>query len=253
MQPPPPPALAAPLHHLVLAAAVGAAATAAAAYWFDWRWRGPERPGVAHGVAGLVGGTPLLRIASLSAATGCDVLAKYEAGNPGGSVKDRVALEVLRAAAASGRLAPGGTVTEGSVGSTGVSLATLAPAHGFRAAVWMPDDAAVEKVALMAAVGAAVTRVRPAPFSHPEHFVRAARTAAAAAPPGAALFADQFENPANAAAHERGTGPELWRQAHGRLDAFVCGAGTGGTLAGVGAALKKRDPRIKARNCGARG
>ena len=156
-----------------------------------------------------------------------------------------MALEVLRAAAASGRLAPGGTVTEGSVGSTGVSLATLAPAHGFRAAVWMPDDAAVEKVALMAAVGAAVTRVRPAPFSHPEHFVRAARTAAAAAPPGAALFADQFENPANPLTHERSTGPEIWEQMGHSLDAVVCGVGSGGTLTGLGRYFKGVAPRLE--------
>ncbi|CAG9460987.1 unnamed protein product [Pedinophyceae sp. YPF-701] len=199
---------------------------------------------VVDGLEGLIGNTPLVRIRSLSEETGCEILAKAEFLNPGGSVKDRVALSVLREAMDSGRLSPGGTVFEGTVGSTGVSLATLAPALGVRAHICMPDDAALEKVALLNALGATVERLRPVSISHPDHFVNVARRRAADAPnPPGGVFADQFENAANLDAH-LATGEEIWRQTGGRIDAFVSGAGTGGTLAGVSRALKQRDPAV---------
>ena len=198
---------------------------------------------------GLIGNTPLVRIESLSAATGCEIFGKCEFLNPGGSVKDRVALRILQEALASGALRPGGLVTEGTAGSTGISLALVAPSLGLRCHVVLPDDAAAEKALTLAALGASVKQVRPVSITHPEHYVNVARRRAeevlAAEGPGSALFADQFENLANLRAHREGTAPELWAQLGGRLDAFVCAAGTGGTLAGVASYLKARDPRIR--------
>jgi cysteine synthase len=245
-----------PLPLLLAAAfAAGAAASASASYWW-WRRRAAEqaalsRPPIAASVADLVGRTPLLRIASLSDATGCTILVKCEFLNPFGSVKDRVALAVLSGARADGRLEAGGLVTEGTAGSTGVALAGLAPLFGARAAVWLPDDAAPEKAATLRALGAAASAVRPVPIAHPAHFTHAARqaaereVAAAGNRPSAALFVDQFHSAANAAAHASTTGPEIWAGTGGRVDAFVCGAGTGGTLAGVGAYLRSRNPAIR--------
>jgi len=207
----------------------------------------PPPPAV-DGIEGCIGNTPLLRLRSLSAATGCTILAKAELLNPGGSPKDRVALAVIRAAEAEGLLAPGrgDTIYEGTVGSTGISLATLARALGYRAHVCMPDDQSAEKAALLREMGAAVERVPVAPIVDPAHYVNLARrraaehAAAPAARPGSrGFFADQFETPANARAHQTTTGPEIWAQARGRVDAFVCGAGTGGTLAGVARHLKR--------------
>jgi cysteine synthase A len=204
---------------------------------------------IAPDLPSLVGSTPLLRVGSLSDATGCDILVKCEFLNPGGSVKDRVAKAVLELALKGGTLAPGGLVTEGTAGSTGVALATLAPAYGLSAAVWLPDDAAPEKAALLASLAARVTRVRPVPIAHPGHFVHAARAGAADATERlgfpTSLFSDQFESPASAAVHASTTGPEIWRGTAGRIDAFVCGAGTGGTLAGVGAALRAKKPSVR--------
>lgn len=196
-----------------------------------------ELPPTAAGLAALIGNTPLVRLASLSEATGCEILAKAEFLNPGGSVKDRVALQIVEEAFREGRLAAGGLVTEGTVGSTGVSLALVAAAFGCRCFIAMPDDAAEEKAATLVALGAEVRRLRPVSITHPDHFVNVARRAAAADPN--AVFADQFENPANFRAHLR-TGEEIWAQCGGRVDAFVSGAGTGGTIAGVSAALKRR-------------
>ncbi|KAL4430687.1 hypothetical protein ABPG75_005943 [Micractinium tetrahymenae] len=197
---------------------------------------------VGEGLADLVGNTPLIRIRSLSEQTGCEILAKAEFLNPGGSVKDRVALEIIQEALAKGRLAPGGLVTEGTVGSTGVSLAMCAAAYGCRAFIAMPDDAAVEKAQMLQALGAEVQRLRPVSITHPDHFVNVARRRAAEQPN--AIFADQFENPANFRAHLK-TGEEIWEQTRGRVDAFVSGAGTGGTIAGVSCYLKQRRPGVQ--------
>ena len=197
--------------------------------------------GVVDGVAGLVGCTPLVRIPSLSAATGCDILAKAEFLNPGGSVKDRVALQILREAAEAGRLRPGDWVCEGTAGSTGISLALLSRSAGLRSLVVMPDDAAEEKAATVRAHGGEAVRVRPVSIANPEHFVNRARRAATER---GGIFADQFENLANFRAHLQ-TGEEIWEQCRGQLDAFVCAAGTGGTLAGVSRALKGRDRGVQ--------
>lgn len=164
-------------------------------------------------------------------------------------MKDRVAARILQEALASGRLRPGGLVTEGTAGSTGISLALVAPCFGVRCHVVMPDDAAEEKAATIRALGATVERVRPVGITHPQHFVNVARRVAQAEldahGPGAALFADQFENTANFRAHCETTGPEIWAQTGGRVDAFVAAAGTGGTLAGVAACLRERQPRVR--------
>jgi len=203
-----------------------------------------EAAPVGEGLAALIGNTPLIRIRSLSEQTGCEVLAKAEFLNPGGSIKDRVALRMVQEAFADGRLKPGGLITEGTVGSTGVSLALVAASVGCRCFVAMPDDAASEKHQLLLALGAEVQRVRPVSITHPDHHVNVARRRAAAEPPGTALFADQFENPDNTKAH-LDTGREIWEQTGGRLHAFVCGAGTGGTIAGVSSFLKAQDPTVK--------
>ena len=180
---------------------------------------------MAFSVLDVVGNTPMIRVASLSDATGCDVLIKCEFANPGGSVKDRVALKIMREAMANGTLRRGGVVAEGTAGSTGVSVAMVANALGCEAFLSLPDDAATEKTQLMRAFGAEVQPVRPVAITHEDHFVNVARRRARAAAlgrggemskrketDGGGLFCDQFENLANARAHFEGTGPEIWEQ-----------------------------------------
>ncbi|KAI1202717.1 cysteine synthase-like protein [Nemania serpens] len=203
-------------------------------------------PGIVSGIEGCIGGTPLMEIHSLSAATGRTILAKAEFLNgAGNSPKDRVALRMIQVAEARGLLVPGrgDTIYEGTVGSTGISIAALARARGYRAHICMPDDQALEKSDLLHHLGAAVERVPVAPITSPAHFVnlarrRAAEHTASQADASRGFFADQFENPANYEAHEAATGPEIVAQTGGRLDAFVAGAGTGGTIAGVARYLK---------------
>ncbi|KAI1115691.1 cysteine synthase-like protein [Nemania sp. NC0429] len=203
-------------------------------------------PGIVSGIEGCIGGTPLVEIHSLSAATGRTILAKAEFLNgAGNSPKDRVALRMIEVAEARGLLVPGrgDTIYEGTVGSTGISIAALARARGYRAHICMPDDQALEKSDLLHHLGATVERVPVAPITSPEHFVnlarrRAAEHTASGADASRGFFADQFENPANYEAHEATTGPEIVAQTGGRLDAFVAGAGTGGTIAGVARYLK---------------
>lgn len=196
-----------------------------------------------------IGNTPVTRVESLSALTGCELYVKCEFLNPGGSVKDRVALRIVQDALRSGELKPGGVVTEGTAGSTGVSLAMVCKALGVECFVAMPDDAALEKSQLVQAYGARVERVRPVSIANRGHFVNVARRAAESAcaerGEGGGYFADQFENLANFRAHREGTGREIYEQIGDKLDAFVCACGTGGTLAGVGAALKERKPSVR--------
>ncbi|KAI0178546.1 PALP-domain-containing protein [Hypoxylon sp. FL1284] len=217
----------------------------------------PRDAGISDGIEGCIGRTPLVRIRSLSEATGRTILGKAEFLNgAGGSPKDRVALSMIRAAEEAGFLVPGrgDTIYEGTVGSTGISIAALARARGYRAHICMPDDQSPEKSDLLQHLGAAVERVPVQPIASPEHYVNLARRGAAshtarasAADPSVGFFADQFESPANWAAHLRTTGPEILAQTGGRLDAFVAGAGTGGTISGVARYLKEEAGRAGVR------
>ncbi|KAL4922992.1 putative cysteine synthase [Aspergillus undulatus] len=218
-------------------------------------------PAIVDGIEGTIGNTHLLRIKSLSDATGCEILAKAEFLNGAGqSSKDRVALSMINIAEERGLMTPhsGDTVYEGTSGSTGISLATLARAKGYLAHICMPSDQAIEKSNLLLKLGAIVDRVPPAPIVEKDNFVNRARALAQAhtlsptpessegsAPRrGRGYFADQFENEANWRAHHDGTGPEIYAQCNGRLDAFVAGAGTGGTISGVALFLKPKIPNL---------
>ncbi|KAL8998593.1 MAG: hypothetical protein Q9188_006068 [Gyalolechia gomerana] len=213
----------------------------------------PDHVEIAEGIEACIGNTPLFRIKSLSEETGCDILAKAEFLNgAGGSPKDRVALNLIKTAEEQGLLTPysGDTIYEGTVGSTGISLATVCRAKGYPAHICMPSDQATEKSDLLLKLGAIVDRVPPAPIIDPMHFVNRARSLAAdhtADPkrPGRGYFADQFENQANWKSHFEGTGPEIFQQCGGKLDAFVAGAGTGGTIAGVARFLKPKLPHLR--------
>jgi cysteine synthase A len=189
-----------------------------------------------------VGNTPLIRLAKLSKALDRTILGKAEFLNPGGSVKDRAAKAIIEDAEAAGRLRASGTVVEGSAGNTGIALAMLGNARGYRTIIVMPDDQSQEKVDLLTALGAQVKLVPAVPFANPENYYHVAQRIAADIP--AAIWADQFNNLANARAHRETTGPEIWAATGGQIDAFVTSAGTGGTFAGVSAALKERKPDV---------
>ncbi|KAH7273683.1 hypothetical protein MRS44_001435 [Fusarium solani] len=207
------------------------------------------RNSFAYGIEGTIGNTPLIKIQSLSEATGRIIMAKAEFLNgAGNSPKDRVALNMINEAEAQGLLTPhqGDTIYEGTVGSTGISLATLARAKGYRAHICMPSDMALEKSDLLLHLGATVERVTPAPITSPDHFVNLARRRAVehaekANDGSKGFFANQFESAANWQAHFNATGPEIWRQTNGDIDAFVAGAGTGGTVSGVAKFLKEEE------------
>ncbi|CAI7597153.1 unnamed protein product [Penicillium manginii] len=210
----------------------------------------PGPPAIVEGIEGCIGNTPLFRIKSLSDETGCEILGKAEFLNGAGqSSKDRVALSMIEIAEEQGILTPhsGDTIYEGTSGSTGISLATLARAKGYLAHICMPSDQAIEKSNLLLKLGAIVDRVPPAPIVEKENFVNRARTLAqthTASSQGRGFFADQFENEANWRAHYGGSGPEIYAQCEGRIDAFVAGAGTGGTISGVARYLKPLLPKI---------
>ncbi|GAA6024655.1 hypothetical protein JCM11491_003454 [Sporobolomyces phaffii] len=200
---------------------------------------------VVAGVEGLIGNTPLIRINSLSDALGVEILGKCEYLNPFGSVKDRVSLRIIQRAEDEGLIAPGdtgATIFEGTSGSTGISIAGIARARGYRAHIVVPDDVAHEKIHMLEVLGATVEKVRPVSIVDKRHYVNLARLRAHEAHlagAGGGVFADQFENLANFDAHATSTAPEIWAQTAGFVDAFVSGAGTGGTIAGVGTTLKR--------------
>ncbi|EIN11636.1 pyridoxal phosphate-dependent enzyme beta subunit [Punctularia strigosozonata HHB-11173 SS5] len=189
------------------------------------------------GFTGAVGNTPLIRLKQLSERTGCTILGKAEFQNPGGSVKDRAALGVIKAAEESGRLQPGGTVVEGTAGNTGIGLAHVCRAKGYKCVIYMPDTQSREKIELLKMLGADVRPVPAVAYDNPKNYNHQARDFAAGTPN--AVWTDQFDNVANARAHYESTGPELWAQTDGKLDGFVCATGTGGTLAGAGRYLKE--------------
>jgi len=195
------------------------------------------------GFAATVGNTPLIRLDSFSRETGCEILGKAEFMNPGGSVKDRAALGILLDAEREGRLKPGGTIVEGTAGNTGIGFVHLANARGYRCLIVMPDNQSPEKAALLTALGAEVRIVKTVPYSDPNHYQRVAGRLADELPN--AIWGNQFDNTSNRDAHFATTGPEIWRQTDGRIDAFVCATGTGGTLGGVSRSLKDANPRVR--------
>ena len=190
----------------------------------------------------LIGNTPLVRLAGPSEAAGCDIFGKCEFTNPGASVKDRAALFIVEDAEARGVLAPGGTIVEGTAGNTGIGLALVANAKGYRTVIVMPETQSREKMDTLRALGAELVLVPAASYSSPCHFVHTSRRIAEETP--GAIWANQFDNVANRRAHIVGTAEEIWAQMEGRIDGFTCAVGTGGTLAGVGMGLKAKDERV---------
>jgi cysteine synthase len=190
----------------------------------------------------LIGNTPLVRLKGPSDETGCDIFAKCEFANPGASVKDRAALYIVNDAEAQGTLAPGGTIVEGTAGNTGIGLALVANAKGYRTIIVMPETQSREKMDTLRALGAELVLVPAAPYSNPGHFVHTSRRIAEETPN--AVWANQFDNIANRKAHIYGTAEEIWTQMDGRIDGFTCAAGTGGTIAGVGLGLKAKDEAV---------
>ncbi len=202
----------------------------------------------ASDVTHLIGNTPLLKLRRVSELTGCNILGKAEFMNPGGSVKDRTALGIIRAAEAAGELRPGGTVVEGTAGNTGIGLTLLANALGYSSTVVMPITQSREKIDSLELLGADLHLVGATSYADENHYVHTARRLAqkkAAKNPHGAVFADQFDNLANMQIHFDTTGSEIWEQTDGAVDGFICAVGTGGTLAGVSNALKERNPDVQ--------
>ncbi|MBO9499305.1 MAG: cysteine synthase A [Novosphingobium sp.] len=190
----------------------------------------------------LIGNTPLVLLKGPSEAAGAEIWGKCEFANPGASVKDRAALWIIRDAEARGELKPGGTIVEGTAGNTGIGIALVANALGYKTIIVMPDNQSHEKMDTLRALGAQLVLVPPAPYKNPGHFVHTSRRLAEETP--GAIWANQFDNTANRKAHIESTAPELWAQLEGRIDGFTCAAGTGGTLAGTGMGLKEFDDNI---------
>ena len=197
---------------------------------------------VTRDTIGLIGNTPLVRLEGPSAATGCDIFGKCEFANPGASVKDRAALFIVEDAEERGQIRPGGTIVEGTAGNTGIGLALVANAKGYRTIIVMPETQSREKMDTLRALGAELVLVAAAPYSNPGHFVHTSRRIAEEMP--GAIWANQFDNIANRRAHIVGTAEEIWTQMDGRIDGFTCAAGTGGTIAGVGLGLKAKDDGV---------
>ncbi|MFZ9395153.1 MAG: cysteine synthase A [Erythrobacter sp.] len=191
----------------------------------------------------LIGNTPLVLLKGPSEAAGCEIWGKCEFTNPGSSVKDRAALWIIRDAEARGELRPGGTVVEGTAGNTGIGIALVANARGYKTVIVMPDNQSKEKMDTLRALGAELVLVAPTKFADPNHFVHTSRRLADEMP--GAVWANQFDNIANRKAHIESTAPELWEQLAGRIDGFTCAAGTGGTIAGVGMGLKAFDENVR--------
>ena len=197
--------------------------------------------------ADAVGNTPLFRLREVSEATGCEILGKAEFLNPGSSVKDRAALYIILDAEKKGQLYPGGVIVEGTAGNTGIGLALVGNARGYRSVIVIPETQSREKIDMLRLCGADVRLVPAVPYSDPGNYVKVSGRIAeelAETEPNGAIWANQFDNVANRQAHYEGTGPEIWEQTEGKVDAFICSVGTGGTLAGVGMALKERNKDV---------
>jgi cysteine synthase A len=203
---------------------------------------------VRENFAALVGNTPMVKLRRVSEATGCTILGKCEFLNPGGSVKDRAALAIIRDAEARGDLQPGGVIVEGTAGNTGIGLALVGNTRGYRTVIVIPETQSQEKLDMLRLVGAEVRAVPAVPYRDPNNYVKLAGRLAeelARSEPNGAIWANQFDNVANRDGHYRTTGPEIWAQTQGRIDAFTCAVGTGGTLAGVGQFLKERKADVR--------
>jgi cysteine synthase len=194
-----------------------------------------------------IGNTPLIRLHGASAATGCEILGKAEFMNPGQSVKDRAALYIVRDAERRGQLKPGGRIVEGTAGNTGIGLAMVGQALGYRTTVVIPRTQSIEKKDAIRLMGAELVEVDAVPYANPDNYVRYSGRLAEelnARESAGAIWANQFDNIANRQAHLETTGPEIWDQTQGGVDAFICSVGSGGTLAGVAAALRERNPNV---------
>jgi len=198
-------------------------------------------------LAAAVGNTPLIRLNAASEATGCEILGKAEFMNPGQSVKDRAALYIIKAAVASGDLRPGGTIVEGTAGNTGIGLALVGASMGFRTVIVIPETQSQEKKDMLRLAGAELVEVPAAPYKNPDNYVRYSGRLAqelAKTEPNGAIWANQFDNIANRQAHIETTGPEIWAQTQGKLDGFICAAGSGGTVAGMGMYLQPKGVKV---------
>ena len=198
-------------------------------------------------LAAAVGNTPLIRLNAASEATGCEILGKAEFMNPGQSVKDRAALYIIKAAVASGDLRPGGTIVEGTAGNTGIGLALVGASMGFRTVIVIPETQSQEKKDMLRLAGAELVEVPAAPYKNPNNYVRYSGRLAqelSKTEPNGAIWANQFDNTANRQAHIETTGPEIWAQTEGKLDGFICAAGSGGTVAGMGMYLQPKGVKV---------
>jgi cysteine synthase len=203
---------------------------------------------VRDSIVTAIGNTPLIKLRGPSDATGCTILGKAEFMNPGQSVKDRAALAIIEDAVKKGELRPGGVIVEGTAGNTGIGLALVGNALGFRSVIVIPQTQSQEKKDMLRLCGAELIEVPAVPYSNPNNYVKiSGRLAAqlAASEPHGAIWANQFDNVANRDGHLRTTGPEIWNQTDGKVDGFVCAVGTGGTLAGVAMALKERNRNVR--------
>jgi cysteine synthase A len=199
--------------------------------------------GITHGFAGTVGNTPLIRLRGVSEETGCEILGKAEFMNPGGSVKDRAARAIVADAEERGELRAGGSVVEGTAGNTGIGLAHVCNERGYRCIIVMPDNQSPEKYRLLEMLGAELYKVPAVPYSNPNQYQKVSQRLAASL--RNAIWANQFDNPINRHAHLTTTGPEIWEQTNGKVDAFVAASGTGGTLAGTAEYLKSRNRAVR--------
>ena len=199
-------------------------------------------PPVADDLAAAIGNTPLIKLKRASAATGCTILGKAEFMNPGGSVKDRAGLAIIRDAEQTGRLKPGGTIVEGTAGNTGIGLTLVGNSRGYRCVIIMPETQSKEKIDFLRMIGADLRLVPAKPYSDSGNYVHVSHRLAEET---GAVWANQFDNLANREGHRMTTGAEIWHQTGGAVDAFTCSCGTGGTLAGVAMALKQRSPEVR--------
>jgi cysteine synthase A len=200
------------------------------------------------GIIGAIGNTPLIKLKRASEATGCTILGKAEFMNPGQSVKDRAALFIINDAVDKGLLRPGGVIVEGTAGNTGIGLALVGNAKGFRSVIVIPETQSQEKKDMLRLCGAELVEVPAVGYANPNNYVKVSGRLAeqlAKTEPHGAIWANQFDNVANREGHIKTTGPEIWNQTDGKVDGFICAAGTGGTLAGIGIALKERNPNVK--------